>query len=409
MKKLIPIFVLCISCVQINNQGASTTDPSAPAKPADAPATDSAEACEIPSWLSPAQSMGVPQLENGTGIVVEKQHVTLRVSDGGQVTAEVHTTLLNPGDKTAKAGIGYAARIPVGLKAPLTELVIETNTKLGPKVCQEKSPSNYKRPFTDRATFVQVSLSPGDRIEVSASFVSGTDQSSHPATLLGYRDAFARNLKNFEWSYLKNPTYQEQAEGFDYRRGVFKLGDAKSLHIDLEVVSEAGALRGISAEQNLASHTAQTLALVFDDGRIPHQFEFEIIEPEGFNKELGLFEMLVEKKKPDLRAHMHLADLYMVSKNHKARVMTLEKLLLVYEENAKEQLLTKRNDMRAAIYVGLVRSLEAIGEKDKAIRMAQKGINQIMRLEQSNMDQNPEFNNHAMHWLTQEERRPVRD
>jgi hypothetical protein len=350
--------------------------------------------CTIPEGFSFAQfGPALPQVVASSTIETNRADATLIVDKDGGAYVKFNMELKNAGSAADTAMVGYAWRKRmIGKQEAQTRIDFKAGEV---KTCYKKSDQHIQQPFENEVHYVEVTIDPGASTNVVGGYKVVIARADKPETLFGFHDRFSRNWKNWDWPYTKAPQYKSVAADLTPFHGTFLTAPAAESRIILRNRDELNWTRTMSHEQyvtRLRTPGAHAWNLTAD--QIPVHVEFEYLPGLDIQKELEAFEKIVKANPGDLRAWIRLADLELYGGDPAKRVKGLKKLLDVWDQNAKKQLLTGRNDVRGPAYVALVKSLLQLGKKAEASRFAKKGLKLL-----DSLDANLEMNKLAARWL----------
>jgi len=365
--------------------------PKAPAPAAEAKAAG----CTFAQGIEPTRfTPAMPRVFAPANVAVKRAEASVEIAADGAVRLRFDLALENSGRARAEALVGYAFRLHGGAaEVKPTEGVVFAG-EFEVKRCEAASRPELQAVYRDETIYAVVPIEAGAEVKVTGEAAFALRRAGGPATLLGYGDMFAQNLKNFAWSYLKDPAYASIADRVEPFYGAIDLVDADALRVTISTGGNAW-LRTVSYEQSAVP--VQALGahqLRFGPGEAPATVELELNPELPLGEELEAFRKLARERKTDLRAAIHLADLLRFEGGAAERARVLEGILAAWDANAEAQLLTGRNDVRAAVYVALVRSLEADGRTAEARARAAEG----KRIAEA-LDASADMNRLAAQWL----------
>lgn len=377
-------------CVVHNARGT----PDDTAEPEGRAAEAEGEACELAPGIDPVRAApAMPRVVAPDGVVVKAAEATVELAADGAVKVRWELTLSNGGGARAEALVGYAFRVHGGGDERPTDGVSFEGSVEAVR-CSTMSAPEMHAVYRDETAYVVVPLEAGAEAKLSGAASFRFQRASSPMTILGQKDVFALNLKNFAWSYVKDPVYSEVAARVKPFHGSVELLAADSLRVTITAGGKPW-LRAVSFEQNAVPvQKIGAHQLRFGPGEAPSAVEIEFDPELELGDEIAAFRKLAGAREADLRAAIHLADLLLFGGDAGERAKLLEKLLAAWDASAEAQLLTGRNDVRAAAYVALVRSLEAAGRSADARNRAAEGL-EIAK----SLDEKADVNRLAVSWL----------
>jgi hypothetical protein len=365
---------------------------------------ESTTQCSIPALLpvSRDNSVGVPRFASASGINSSAQNMALTLRANGRIEVFVEVELQNPSNTdVAEVVIGYSWRIPRYRDAsnlPLFKLETENNNDL--RECAVSGPANIQEPFSDVARWLEVSVGPGETATVGFGYEVQSRELAGPGTLFGYPDRFALNLKNMPWSYLSDSTKKKTIGEIKPFFSSFDLHSAETTRIVVRTAGGEDWFRALSHEQNVTKErTPGTYTWNFAGGSRPPSVSLSYLPGLSIAREIALFEELVRTHSKDLRTHIRLSDLYRFGGSAKQRARVLKHVEKKWESVAKQQLLAGRNDLRAAAYVGLVRSLKDSGESKDSLKMAERALKTIRTISKRESPGAESINSLCRTWL----------
>jgi hypothetical protein len=381
-------FVAAAGCVPSAAQPAPAAEPTPP--PPKEPA------CAFLERVPPIDpGPGVPRVAAPAAVIVTEVRADLKLSADGKIALKFDVDLSNPDGAAAEALVGYAFRTPGDrIAAPLADRVA-FGDGLETRSCGAKSAPALHAVYTDEAAYAVVSIPGGGEAHASGEVSFEARRFDSPMTLFGYEDAAALNLKRFPWSYLQDAAYRASADSARPYFSAIDLVPAQKVRVIVSAQDHGNWIRAMSHEQNGAVlRSPGTFGWSFMEADAPAKVAFEFNPALGIADEIRLFEALAAARPKDLRAMIRLTDLQRFGGDKRERADVLEKLLAAYEANAQEQLLAGGNDVRAAAYVALVKSLDLAGDRPAAKAKAREGIAAMEKL-----DAPAKTNRAALAWL----------
>jgi hypothetical protein len=354
-----------------------------------------AQGCAFAEGIEPSRfNPAMPRVSAPAAVTVKKAEATVELAADGAVRVRYDLTLANAGSVRAEALVGYAFRLHGGGDEVRPSEGVAFDGAFEVKRCTAASPPEMHAVFRDETVYAVVPIDAGAEARVAGEAAFVLQRAGAPMTLLGYVDAFAQNLKNFAWAYLKDGAYAPIADRVKPFYGAIDLVAADTLRVTITAKGNAW-LRAVSYEQSSVPVTAVgARQLRFGPGEAPSSIEIEFNPDLELREELEAFRKIASARGTDLRAAIHLADLLGFEGDAAERARVLEKILASWDANAEKQLLTGRNDVRAAAYVALVRSLEGAGRSAEARKRAAEG----KRIAES-LDASADMNRLAARWL----------
>jgi len=376
------------------DDGEPESEPPADVAPAE-PRPAGAEGCAFAEGIGPERlGPAMPRVSAPDGVTVRSAEAAVELAADGGVRVRFALDLANAGAARAEARVGYAFRLQGSEAEVKPSDGVAFDGELEVTRCAAASPPKMHAVFRDETIYATVPIEPGEeaRVEGEASF--GLSRASSASVVLGQEDSAAQNLKNFKWAYVKDDAYAAIADRAKPFYGAIALVAADALKVTITAQGKPW-LRGVSYEQNAVPVQAiGAVQLRFGKGEAPSAVAFEYNPELDLGEELAFFRKLAAARPDDLRAQIRVADLLRFGGDPAERAAALEKLLAAWDANAKAQLLTGRNDVRAAAYVALVRSLEASGRSADARKRAAEG-----KKVAESLDATSDLNRLASRWL----------
>ena len=342
-----------------------------------------------------APGPGVPRVFAPAGVTVKDVRADLKLSADGAISLLFYVELANSGGAAAEALVGYAFRTPGGRNAAPLKDRVTFDGGIAARSCGAASAPQLHAVYADEAAYAAVPIAAGGTASVSGRATFRAPRSDSPATLFGYPDAAALNLKRYPWSYLKDATYAASADRVRPFLGAVDLLPADNLRVIVSAENHGNWLRAMSHEQNVVQlRSPGMFGWNFAAGEVPARVTFEFNPDLDGRDEIALFQKLVDARPTDLRAMIHLSDAMRFGGDRRERAALLEKLLAAWDGNAEAQLLCGASDVRAAAHVALVGSLHAAGDEAAAKAKARDAIAAIGAL-----DAAAEINRAALAWL----------
>jgi hypothetical protein len=351
--------------------------------------------CALPDGMEPSSfGPAMPRVFAPDGVAVRSARAALDIDSTGAVRVRFDVELANTGAATAEARVGYAFRLQGGEADTRALGGVRFDGGYAVERCAEASPPQMHAVFRDEALWAVVPVPAGGAATVQGEAAFALQRASAATTLLGYADPAAHNLRNFKWSYVKDAAYAAIADRAKPFHDRVVLLPAESLQVAIATGGEPW-LRAVSFEQAVVPVQAiGALQLRFGPGEAPAAIDIELNPDLDLGEELAVFRKLSAARPDDLRAAIRVADLLRFGGDAKERAAALERALAAWDGNAKAQLLTGRSDVRAPLYVALVRSLEAAGKKADARKRAAEGLEVAKTL-----DATTDMNRLAVPWL----------
>jgi hypothetical protein len=378
---------------------ADGADPSLPPQTADAAVDDPAPApgaCAFDDGIPPGRfGPGMPRVSAPDAVSVKGAEVNVELRADGSARVSSALVLANAGRIRAEARVGYAFRLHGGRGEQRPADGVAFKGAADVRRCEAASRPELQAVYRDETAYAVIPIAAGAEARVESSAVFRLDRALAPMTLFGQEDLFGQNLKNFAWSYLRDPVYGAIAERAEPFVGAIDLIPADALRVTIRTADAAPWLRGLSCEQNESPvMLVGARQLRFGRADAPSRIYVEYNPVFDLGEELAAFRELAAARGTDLRAAIRVADLLRFGGDPEERAAVLERLLAAWDGNAEAQLLTGRNDLRAAAYVALIRSLEAGGRSADARARAEEGLRIAATL-----DADADVNRLAVRWL----------
>jgi len=339
-------------------------------------ATSRDETCAFLDHVKPSQAgPGTPRVFAPSSVEVKLVRADVKLAADGGMIVEFDIGLANSGGADAEAEVGYAFRNQGGAPERAFAESVRFADGIERRSCGVSSPPAMHAVYADEAVYAVVPIAAGAEAQVSGEAHFRARRSSWPMTLFGFEDAAAPNLKNFAWSYLRDPAYEAAAKSVRPYTSSFDLASGEEVRVVISAENRGNWIRAMSHEQNGAMlRSPGMFGWSFLDNDAPPRIWFEFNPELETRDEIALFQHLADTRKDDLRAMIHLADLLRFGGDKSERAASIEKILAVWDANAKAQLLTGGNDLRDAAIVALVESLDLAGRKPEAVAKAREGI-----------------------------------
>ncbi|MFO8072052.1 MAG: hypothetical protein R6V85_09280 [Polyangia bacterium] len=344
--------------------------------------------CEAPDRLKPAKpGAGMPQVVAPDSFSVERSQAMIELHDNGSALVRFELSVRNAGDGPGELLVGYRWRRqgtgPSEARRPPFSPELESG-QAEMHSCAEPGPEKMRQPFTDEVHWIERTVEAGGSARVRGMYRTELERADKPATLFGHHDRFADNWKNWDWPYTKAEAYGEIAERLHPFHGSFSTLPAEETRIALSSAEGKNWMRGMSHEQSVTRmRRPGTFEWRFERDDLPAAVTLEYLPGLGFGEEIAVFQRLAEERNDDLRARIRLADLHRFGGDASRRAEVLEELLDRWKANAKDQMLTGRNDFRLSAHVALVRALDSLGETKKASRLAAAGAEILDQVDES--------------------------
>ncbi len=344
--------------------------------------------CEAPSRIQPAEpGAGMPQLVAPESFSVERSQAMIELHDNGSALVRFELSVRNAGDDPGELLVGYRWRRqgtgPSRATRPPFSPELESG-RAEMHSCAEPGPEKMRQPFTDEVHWIERTLEPGGPARVRGMYRTELERADKPATLFGHHDRFADNWKNWDWPYTKAEAYGEIADRLRPFHGSFSTLPAAETRIALSSAEGENWMRGMSHEQSVTRmRRPGTFEWRFGGDDLPAAVTLEYLPGLGFGEEIAVFARLAEERPDDLRARIRLADLHRFGGDASRRVAVLEELLDRWKANAKDRMLTGRNDFRLSAHVALARTLDSLGKTKKANEIAAAGAEILDQIDES--------------------------